>query len=60
MFRKGLETARYVILQMCEALWSVLGREYVSSPNTDEWDKIAVDFYSIVSNSFKLIEFKII
>lgn len=46
-FRIGTCTVRRIILQTCDVIWDELSPIYLAAPNTEEWRKIAVDYYNM-------------
>ncbi|XP_069963027.1 uncharacterized protein [Bactrocera oleae] len=46
-FRIGLETARSIILETCDALWRALASHYLNPPSNAKWKQISEDFWNV-------------
>lgn len=46
-YKLGKSTVHGIILETCTAIWSTLGPIYVKPPNTDEYKRIAADFWRL-------------
>lgn len=44
-FRMGKSTVANIVKETCEALWAELYQDYLPEPTTEQWQKIAQNYY---------------
>lgn len=46
-FKLGKETVRKIVLETCEAIWTILSAIYVCEPTSADFEQISDDFFNL-------------